>query len=48
VRLALGWAPDIIEVRDAVADNYLIRDYDTKPLIASLEEIVSQNHKPLC
>lgn len=40
VRLALGQAPDISETRDVAADHYLIRDYDTNPLIASLDEIV--------
>jgi carbamoylphosphate synthase large subunit len=41
VRLSMGEMPDIVDVRDIVADHYLVRDYDTKPLIAPLEEIVS-------
>jgi hypothetical protein len=40
VRLAMGEVLDIADVRDIVADHYLIREYDTEPLIASLEEIV--------
>ena len=39
VRLALGQVPDITETRDVAADHYLVRDYDTHPLIVSLEEI---------
>jgi predicted ATP-grasp superfamily ATP-dependent carboligase len=41
VRLALGQVPDIKDPRDIVPDHYLVRDYDTNPLIASLEEIAS-------
>ena len=40
VRLALGQIPSIDEVRDTAADQYLVRDYDTHPLIASLEDII--------
>jgi len=40
VRLALGQVPPIDEVRDIAADHYLVRDYDTPPLITSLEKIV--------
>jgi predicted ATP-grasp superfamily ATP-dependent carboligase len=40
VRLALGQIPAIDHVRDIDDDQYLIRDYDTLPLITSLEEIV--------
>ena len=40
VQLALGQLPPIDEVRDIAADQYLVRDYDTHPLITSLEEIV--------
>jgi carbamoyl-phosphate synthase large subunit len=40
VRLAFEEAPDVAEVRDIVADQYLVRDYDTEPLIASLADLV--------
>jgi carbamoyl-phosphate synthase large subunit len=39
VDLAFGEVPRIDETRDIVADQYLVRDYDTPPLIASLQEI---------
>ena len=40
VQLALGHMPQIDEMRDIAADHYLVRDYDTHPLITSLEEII--------
>ena len=39
VRLALGEACEINEARDIAPDHYLVRDYDTTPLVASLEKI---------
>jgi glutathione synthase/RimK-type ligase-like ATP-grasp enzyme len=41
VRLALGQLPDVDCARDFAPDHYLVRDYDTHPLVASLEEIAS-------
>lgn len=39
VEMALGGKPNISETRDIAPDHYLVRDYDTMPLIASLEDI---------
>jgi biotin carboxylase len=39
VRLAVGQAPRIERARDIEPDQYLIRDYDSQPLIASFWEI---------
>jgi hypothetical protein len=46
VRLALGEVPDINEPRDIAPDHYLVRDYDTNPLIASLDEIACNHGVP--
>jgi len=39
VCLALGQVPEIREIKDVAPDHYLVRDYDTLPLIVSLEEV---------
>jgi predicted ATP-grasp superfamily ATP-dependent carboligase len=39
VRMALGRSPGIDRVRDIEPDQYLIREYDSQPLIAPLREI---------
>jgi hypothetical protein len=39
VGLALGQVPEIGEIRDIAPDHYLVRDYDTAPLVTSLAEI---------
>jgi biotin carboxylase len=41
VRLALGHPARIGEVRDFAADQYLVRDYDTLPLVGSMQKIAS-------
>ena len=40
VRLALGQTPQITRVRDIEPDYYLIREYDSRPLVAALHEIL--------
>jgi carbamoylphosphate synthase large subunit len=40
VRLALGQPPQITRVRDIEPDHYLIREYDSRPLVAALHEIL--------
>jgi hypothetical protein len=47
VDLAFGEVPRIDETRDIVADQYLVRDYDTPPLIASLQEIAGDAPVPV-